>query len=232
MNPLTSNPIMTLRSLALAGVLLAALGTAGTAGAAVTYGSNLIVNGDAESGVSGWQAYDGYGLIQSVSYGSNWVRPTEPGPADRGLSMFTGVGAYSVGYQMLDLDFVTTQPLAYDLSGWLGGWQSQGDNAMLYVQFMNDGGLELGSAAIGPVTAADRNNTTGLFYRETEGWLPAGTSQLWFWLSMERQGGGDNDGYADNLSFVLQAPAAVPEPQTLALVGLSLALLTLRRRRH
>lgn len=209
----------------------ALLAMAGAAQAAVTYGSNLIVNGGAEAGTDGWLTYAGYGLVQSVSYGSNWVLPTQPGPDDRGLKMFTGVGAYSVGYQMLDLGEITTQPLAYELSGWLGGWQAQGDNALLYVQFLDLAGFELGHASLGPVTPADRNNVTGLLYREAADWLPVGTAQLAFWLSMERQGGGDNDGYADNLAFVLTAPAAVPEPAGLALLGLGLLPLLSRRAR-
>ena len=65
----------------------------------------------------------------------------------------------------------------------------------------------------------------------TEGWLPVGTSKLSFWLSMERLVSGDNDGYADNLAFVLAAPNAVPEPQTLALMLLSLGLIGWTRRR-
>lgn len=210
----------------------ALLALAGAAQAAITYGSNLIVNGGAESGTDGWLAYAGYDLIQSVSYGSNWVLPTQPGPDDRGLKMFTGVGAYSVGYQMLDLGEITTQPLAYELGGWLGGWQAQGDNALLYVQFLDPSGFELGHAALGPVTPADRNNVTGLLYREAADWLPVGTAQLGFWLSMERQGGGDNDGYADNLAFVLAAPAAVPEPATLMLLAAALLMLGRRWRRH
>lgn len=220
---------MHMRTLA-ATVLLAA---AGAAQAAVTYGSNLIVNGDAEAGVSGWQAYSSHGLIQAVDYGNNWVRPSEPGPDDRGRRMFTGVGEYSVGYQVFDLGLATTQPLAYTLSGWLGGWQAQGDNAMLYVSFLDAFDIEIGAAAIGPVMPADRNNVTGLFYREDEGWLPTGTSRLSFWLSMERHGGGDNDGYADNLSFLLFAPAVnpVPEPALPALLGAALLALVWQRRR-
>ena len=35
----------------------------------------------------------GYSAIQSVAYGDNWVKPTQPGPVDRGLGMFTGTGA-------------------------------------------------------------------------------------------------------------------------------------------
>lgn len=52
-----------------------------------------------------------------------------------------------------------------------------------------------------------------------------------FSLSMERLGGGDNDGYADHLSFVI---SSVPEGGTLAyaLAGLSLLGGVLARRRR
>jgi hypothetical protein len=216
------------RSLVAAG-LLAAL--ASVSQASISYGSNLVVNGDAESGTAGWQSYAGYSPIQSVDYGDNWVKPSQPGPADRGSKMFTGTGGYAVGYQMLDLGGTTTQALGYSLSGWLGGWAAQGDNALFYVSFLGADGMEIAGAALGPVYPADRGNATGLWYQEALGLLPVGTSALGFWLSMERQGGGDNDGYADNLAFVLQAPAQVPEPQTLALLALSLGLLAVQRQR-
>lgn len=201
--------------------------------AAVVYGSNLIVNGDAESGVTGWTGFGGgLSLFQSVNYGSNWVLPTQPGPSNRGTKMFAGINQYAAGYQTLDLGMTTTQALAFELSGWLGGWTDQGDNALLYVQFLDEFDSEVGNAAIGPVTPGDRNNQTGLFYRESGGFMPIGTSKISFTLSMERLVSGDNDGYADNLSFVLDAPVSqVPEPTTPALALLSLGVLGWMRRR-
>lgn len=184
-----------------------------SAQAAVVYGDNLVVNGDAEAGLAGWTGYAGYDMFQSVNYGSNWVLPTQPGPSDRGARMFSGLGQYAVGYQTLDFGTTTSQRISYSLSGWLGGWSNQGDNALFYVQFLDELGNEVGSSALGPVTPGDRDNQTGLFYRESEGFLPEGTRSLSFWLSMERLVSGDNDGYADNLSFILQAPGGeVPEP--------------------
>ena len=187
-------------------------------------GRNLIVNGDAEAGTAGWTGFDGYDLVQAVDYGNNWVKPGEPGPQDRGLKMFAGVGAQSAAYQTMTLGDLGTGPVQYALSGWLGGWLAQDDNALLYVSFLDVTGHEIGHAAIGPVTPADRGNQTGLFYRESEGLLPVGTAQVMFSLSMERLSGGDNDGYADNLSFVLSA-APVPEADAMlyALAGLGVA---------
>lgn len=193
--------------------------------------TNLIVNGDAESGTAGWTGFDGYSMFQSVDYGSNWVRPTQPGPVDRGSKMFAGLTAQAAGFQTIDLGSLAGQPLHYELSGYLGGWAEQGDNALLYVSFLDVAGNEIGHASLGPVTPADRGNQTGLFLRTASGALPAQTSQLMFSLSMERLGGGDNDGYADNLSFVV---SSVPEGSTLAyaLAGLSLLAAVAARRRR
>lgn len=203
-----------------------------SAQAAVVYGDNLVVNGDAEAGLVGWTGYPGYDMFQSVNYGSNWVLPTQPGPGDRGARMFSGLGQYAVGYQTLDFGTTTSQRMSYSLSGWLGGWSNQGDNALFYVQFLDELGNEVGSSAIGPVTPGDRDNQTGLFYRESEGFLPEGTRSLSFWLSMERLVSGDNDGYADNLSFILHAPGGeVPEPGMATLFVLGGGILGWARRR-
>lgn len=199
--------------------------------AQASLGSNLIVNGGAEGGVAGWTGFEGYSMFQSVDYGSNWVLPTQPGPVDRGSRMFAGLTAQAAGFQTLELGALAGQPLRYDLSGYLGGWSSQGDNALLYVSFLDAQDNEIGHAVIGPVTPADRSDQTGLVLRSASGQLPANTSSLMFSLSMERQGGGDNDGYADNLSFVI---SSVPEGGTLlyTLAGLGLLGGALARRKR
>jgi hypothetical protein len=201
--------------------------------AAVIYGQNLVVNGDAEAGMNGWTGYPDYNMVQSVNYGSNWVLPSQPGPANRGSSMFAGLGQYAVGFQTLDLNMSTVRNISYSLSGWLGGWADQGDNALFYVQFLDESDNELGNSALGPVTPADRGNQTGLYYREAAGFVPTGTRKLSFWLSMERLVSGDNDGYADNLSFVLLEPInEVPEPGVASLFLLGFGMLGWARRRR
>jgi hypothetical protein len=213
-------------------IAAALLAAACNSQAAVVYGSNLVVNGDAEAGTTGWNAYAGYNPFQSVDYGNSWVLPTQPGPADRGNKMFAGFGQYAVGWQTLDFGTSTTAATSYTLTGWLGGWQDQGDNALFYVQFLDAFDNEIGNSVLGPVTPQDRNNQTGLMFRETDGFVPTGTSKLSFWLSMERLVSSDNDGYADNLSFVLQAPPAgeVPEPGMAAVFALGLGMLGWSRR--
>ncbi|OYU28337.1 MAG: hypothetical protein CFE41_06210 [Burkholderiales bacterium PBB2] len=215
--------------------LALSLFAAGFGAHAANLGQNLIVNGNAEGGVAGWTAFAGVDLFQSVAYGSNWVLPTQPGPVDRGSYLFAGQASpASAGFQLFDVSnlssLIATGGASFTLDGYLGGWTNQGDNALVYVSFLDGANTEIGSATLGPVTPADRGNQTGLLYRQTQGFLPVGTTTINLSLSMERLNSSDNDGYADNLSFVINT-APVPEPETYALMGLGLGLLAVVRRR-
>jgi hypothetical protein len=182
---------------------------------------NLIVNGDAEEGVGssdpspvpipGWTVTAEataiqYGAVTSVGA---YPAATDPGPANRGLNFFSGgqndttstltqtvsLASYATG---IDAGAVT-----FALQGYLGGWTTQGDYAVLSVSFQNASGTELAAATIGPVTESDRNGGTGLLLRSTTGSVPPGSRSVVVTVTMTRLDGTNNDGYADNLSLVL-----------------------------
>jgi hypothetical protein len=93
------------------------------------------------------------------------------------------------------------------LNGQLGGFGSQTDNARVNVDFVDTGADNtFGTMSIGPVTATDRGNVTGLLSRSAVAAVPADTRRmtvdLHFTVAALQQ---YNDGYADNLSLVLKA---------------------------
>lgn len=214
---------------------------AATAAQAASYNTNLIKDGDAELAESSteWMSDGVRPLFDAVEYGPNWVQATDAGPADRGWMLFVGGSGHAsaYGYQLLDLSAnvadIATGTVGYNLSGWLGGWLAQKDYAQFTATFYDAANNALGSATLGPVMPADRNNVSGLFSVGTAGYLPSATTHVKFELTMLRDNGSDNDGYADNLSFVLSnSTAAVPEPETYALLlaGLGVCVFAARRK--
>ena len=165
--------------------------------------------------ISGWTPTGNFQLIQYGAVTGSGAFPTasNPGPANRGSNFFAGGpgNPASSATQVIDLtaaaDLIDTGAIDFELSGYLGGWQSQRDNATLTVTFKDGAGLTLGSAAIGPVTQGDRTNQTALLLRSSSGDLPFGTRSATLRLDMTRLDGSYNDGYADELSFVLTAPS-------------------------
>ena len=185
--------------------------------AAAAFGRNVIANGGAEMGTGG----NGYvavaipkwsktGALTVVTYGSpGFPTNASPGPASRGKNFFAGGpnSALSVARQTVDVSWaapvIDVGDARYVLAGFLGGWSYDGDNAKVKLTFLDAGSGKLGSATIGPVTAAERSNVTGTIGRSKKGLLPGGTRSIKVELIVTRMQGGYNDGYADALSLKL-----------------------------
>ncbi len=184
---------------------------------------NLIVNPGGETGtadpdgsapvtsIPGWTIAGGeFDVIQYQADSGNYPATSDPGPADRGKNFFSGGpnDDVSTGTQTIDVSKdalkIAAGSVGFVLSGWLGGYADQDDNAVLSLQFEDATGAVLGKAQVGPVMAADRSNATGFVFRTTNGKVPKGTVKIVVTLTMTRVSGSANDGYADNLSLTLQ----------------------------
>ena len=219
--------------------LFAPLALLALASAPALASGNLLFNPGAEAGpasavgepvatVPGW-TLDGNFTV--VTYNPDFGGPStaSPGPADRGLNYFAGgpSNGLSSASQTVDLSsyqsWFSHHALAFTLSGWLGGFESQNDSAVLSVRLLDAQGNELEFANTNGIGASDRNNVTGLLFVST-GFADSSNIQLSpvqavVTLTMTRTDGSYNDGYADNLSFTIDdgVPGAVPEPGTTAL---------------
>ncbi|HEV3231004.1 MAG TPA: hypothetical protein VG245_01990, partial [Candidatus Dormibacteraeota bacterium] len=213
---LTSAPV-----LAGAGITAAA-GAAAVAFVVVTnsiFGHNLVVNGDAEAGsgatddqhvvaVPGWRTT---GEFTAVRYGAmSGVFPdaSTPGPSSRGQNFFAGGRvARSTAMQTIDVSSggggIDSWGKRYVLSGWLGGFGSQGDSATVSASFEDASGRQLGVASIGPVTSLSRHSTTELVKAETSGVVPDGTRRIVVQITLIRTDGIYNDGYVDDLTLTI-----------------------------
>jgi hypothetical protein len=172
------------------------------------------------------------GEANVIQYGASggFPQPTDPGPTDRGMNFFGGgpEDPLSIFTQTIDLSsyraFIADGNVSFTLSAYLGGYSSQDDDAVLTVLFLgaedggvpddaaaftDDGGVVtvgssvLGSVTIGPVTAAERQDQTGLLPVMTTGSVPVGTVAAEVQLVMTRYEGSNDDGYADNLSLTI-----------------------------
>ena len=187
-------------------------------------GTNLIVNGDAEADplpaggrtkikITGWQIE---GNLAVLAYGAPGGFPDAktPGPAERGSGFFAGgpQSETTAARQTIDVtaaaSAIDARQIGFVLSGYLGGMAGQGDVATLRCLFKDANEVILSETTLGPVTLADRQFSTRLLARTTQGRVPAGTRSMAIILSMQRKDGAFNDGYADHLSLVLSGDAA------------------------
>ncbi len=186
-------------------------------------------------GASGFEFSNAPGSIVRVS---GLPDANSPGPDNRGNNLFFG-GAdrgSSSASQLINVtdlaSIIDTGEGAYDLGAWLGGYATDLDNVLLNLDFLNKDGLSLGKTSIASPTPQERNNTTGLLFKSTQGILPVGSRQVNVALNMNYVRGRVNDAYADKLSFVV---TKVPEPSiTSAFLvgGASIMILKLRQKRR
>jgi hypothetical protein len=185
---------------------------------AVSYGVNLIVNGNAESGsssatgnpvsVPGWTTSSAFTVIP---YNAAGGYPTSggPGPTDR-LNQFFAGGNNNTATQVIDLSAnaadINQGNVIFELSGYFGGFSSDNDNVRLSATFFN-GTTSLGIATVGHATAKDRGNATGLIFRRGSGIVPVNTTRVVLTQTMTGFFGNFIDGYADSLSFVCSLKA-------------------------
>jgi hypothetical protein len=133
-------------------------------------------------------------------------------PADRGFNFFAG-GPHQVSRARQTIDLlplgadIFDEIVHYTFSAALGGFATDEDNAMLSMSFLDVASNPLGPPiTLGPVTAADRGLATGFVNRSVEGTLPGATARIRVELAFTIASGFYNDGYADNLSLVLDSP--------------------------
>ncbi len=200
-----------------AGLTLPAAADAGVAAAPVcpSCGHNLILNPGADQGkgtssdsvvpVPHWKGTHGF-TAAAYSWAGGDLSPTSPGPKNRGANYFYGGpdSAVSTGTQVISVAAggIKTGKVHYTLAGWLGGYDSQGDYAVLDLTFENSKGKAIATYGIGPVTEAQRGGVSELLFRQRTGVVPPGTRELKLELIMTREAGSDDDGLADSLSLV------------------------------
>jgi hypothetical protein len=204
------------------GVGVGAVATAAVVGYVVLsnalFGHNLVqnANADASAGATGdqtvkpsnWQTEGNFSVVQ---YGTpNVMSANDPGPPDRGKNLFTGGpdNARSKATQTIDVSGgsggIDGGNKEYTLSAWLGGFQGQEDNATVVVTFQDGNGNSLGTNKIGPVSSVARRSVTSLVRSETTGKVPKNTRKVVIDIIMVRSEGSYNDGYADDVSFVIK----------------------------
>ena len=215
------------------------LGVCGSAARAAVPAGNLIVNGNAESGagssdssttapapIPAWttttnlteHTYDpaGSGNFPDVNAsaaigGGGQFFAGGPDNGSAGNAVETATQDVSVSTAAADID---ADAVAATLAADLGGFASQTDQAAITATFLGAAGEQLGTLTIGPVTAADRNNTTALLRRSGSGTVPPGTRTIRVVLTATKFEGAYNDAYADNISLVLTGSSTTTQPPT------------------
>jgi len=101
---------------------------------------------------------------------------------------------------------IKTGKVTATISGYLGGYGGQTDHADINVSFLNAAGTVISMTTVSGPTSFPNGSSLSL-ESETVA-VPKGTASVTYTLVATREQGTDNDGLADNLSFVLNDATA------------------------
>ncbi len=185
------------------------------------FGGNIISNAGAEAAAAGTStqiAGDVPNWVRTAYFSTDFYSDSSGDlsgatmlPPKAGSNYFWGGinNALSSAYQDIDMSaaasLIDAGNVSYQLMAWLGGFASQGDNTVLKAEFKKWDGTILSTIMLGPVSAADRNNQSGLLQKILTGQIPAGARMVRITMTMTRTDGSNNDGLADNLSLILSS---------------------------
>ncbi|WP_143120498.1 NHL domain-containing protein [Actinacidiphila alni] len=118
-------------------------------------------------------------------------------------------GVVTSGSQTVDISALNADGQPFKLTGEVGGYATQADFAQVVATFQDAEGATLGTAGIGPATAAQRGNTSRLLTDGAYGTVPAGTrTVLVTVITAAVSAGANSDGTADNLNLTIGHKAA------------------------
>jgi len=203
-------------------ILAGGLMFAGSAGAATTFFSTFdddtsAVNDGSWTGFSTYAYSANYTLTPPPSSGSHYAN-VNAGPLTTTIDI-TNAGA--------DTAVITAGNMTFDFSAYLGSWTSNADRGQIGYQFLDSGSALIGTATIFDDNLGGHPNGTWTQYGTTGGAVPTNARSVIITIEESVNTSGSTDGYADLVSFT----TSVPEPSSVALLGLGGLSLILRRRK-
>ena len=144
-----------------------------------------------------------------------------PSGGSAGEALFTAPGTDTAMEQSVDVSVAASAidhgAVGFALSGWLGGWDTRPERAVLTATFVDASGNATGNpVTIANVDASTCNHVTALMQRQVDGPVPAGTRQIivtvQFLSGMESY----SNAFADNLRLTLNGSISGLAPAILA----------------
>jgi hypothetical protein len=99
---------------------------------------------------------------------------------------------------------IDSQLIWFNFSAWIGGYNSQDDNAQVSLTFMDQTNQKVGNiTTIGPILAIQRSNISSLLFEQANGIVPVGARSFIVIVTLTRFEGVFNDGSIDDIVAAL-----------------------------